>query len=54
MNKKKKQTEKDKEKIEWLKRRYAKWKEKQRLDELLIMEADIADVPDYLDFEKRC
>lgn len=54
MDKKKKQTEDNEDQVKWLKRRYAAWKEKQRLEELLSMEANIADEPDYLDLVKRC
>ena len=53
MNKNVKQTEENEDKLKWLKRRYAKWKEKQRLDELLAIEESIVDEPDYLDLEKR-
>ena len=49
MNKKKEQTEENKDRLQNLKRRYAKWKEKQRLEELLEMEEYISDKPDYLD-----
>ena len=53
MNKKKEQKEENKDKIKRLKRRYAKWKEKQRLEELLEIEVSLADEPDYLDLERR-
>ena len=49
MNKKKEQTEENKDRLQNLKRRYAKWKEKQCLEELLEMEEYISDEPDYLD-----
>ncbi len=49
MNKKKEQTEENKDRLQILERRYAKWKEKQRLEELLEMEEYISDEPDYLD-----
>ena len=53
MNKKKQQTEEGMDKLKRLKRRYAKWREKQRLDELLEFEEYIVDEPDYLDLEKK-
>jgi len=51
MNKKKRQTVEDKDKMKRLQRRYAKWKEKQRLNELLEMEENFTDEFNPLDFD---
>jgi len=52
MNKKKERPEENEDRMKRLKRRYAKWKEKQRLEELLEFEVSLADEPDYLDLER--
>jgi len=51
MNNKKEQAEANKDKMKRLERRYAKWKEKQRLHELLETEEFLIDEPDYLDLD---
>ena len=51
MNRKKRQAEENKDRMKRLQRRYAKWKEKQRLDELLEMEENFTDEFSSLDFD---
>ena len=48
----KEQTEENEDKMERLKRIYAKWREKQRLEELLETEKYLINEPDYRDLEK--
>lgn len=49
MKTKKKQIEENGDKMRRLQRRYAKWKEKQHLEELLETEEYLIGEPDYLD-----
>jgi len=53
MNNKKEQTEENKDKMKRLERRYEKWKEKQRLHELLEIDEYLEDDHDYLDLERN-
>ena len=53
MKTKKEQTEENRDKMRRLQRRYAKWKKKQRLEELLESEEYFVEEPDYLDLERH-
>ena len=53
MKKKKVQTEENRDKMRRLQRRYTKWKEKQRLEELLEIDEYFMDEPADLDLERH-
>ena len=53
MKRKKKETVENEDKMKRLERRYAKWKEKQHLEELLEVEKYLLEEPSELDLERR-